>query len=237
MTPYYRSTDGAIVVYHARFEDVINAGLVPVLGVALIHDDPPYGLNIRASGRGEGRMVNTGRPKARSFEPIVGDDKPYDPAPLLELQRPLVTWGANHYASRLPPSPSWLIWDKRDGTTPDDGSDAELAWSNIGGPARIFRHIWKGTLRASETGVPHLYAAQKPIALCSWVYQRAKLQRGDLVFVPHMGSGPDLAACLGIGLRCIACDVSEEACRVAVGARLGAVKPGYDGPIGPLFDK
>ena len=43
INPYYTSPDGRIVVYHARWEDVHAAGLVPVDEVALVHADPPYG--------------------------------------------------------------------------------------------------------------------------------------------------------------------------------------------------
>ena len=133
----------------------------------------------------------------------------------------------------MPESPSWVLWDKREDLSPDDNADGELAWTNLGGPLRICRHWWRGALRKTEKVEAHLHPTQKPIALCSWVYQRAKLKRGDLVFVPYMGSGPDLAACVAMGLRCIACEVEEEYCRVAVGARLHAA-PVVDAP-GPLF--
>lgn len=243
MLPYYRSPDGAITVYHARWEDVIAAGLIVPREVALVHADPPYGQKERTArekaGRGTGRPgrgLNTGRfasPPARDFAPVIGDDKPFDPAPLLALDRPLVTWGAQRYADKLPPSPSWLWWGKRDGTTPDDNGDGEMAWTNLGGPPREFQHLWRGLIRASEAQALHLAPTQKPIALSTFVFGRAKLKAGALVFVPYLGSGPDLPAALAMGLRVVACDVSAEACRVAVGARLHAA-PVAESP-GPLF--
>lgn len=239
MKPYWQSSDGLITVYHARFEDVLAADVVPVRKVALVHDDPPYGQNERTerarAGRGRARgggqrlVVRAGKvvaqPKCRDWPSVVGDDRPHDPAPLLALQRPLVTWGAQRYADKLPVSPSWLWWDKLGGATvPDDNGDGELAWTNLGGPPRAFPHLWKGFKRASEGGSEHLHPTQKPIALCSWVYQRAKLKRGDLVFVPHGGSGPDLPACAAMGLRLIWCDVERWCCDTAI-ARLNAVTP------------
>ena len=237
MKPYY-DRDG-ITVYHARWEDVLAAGLIPVREVALVHADPPYGTRQkfnRGGAVGVGRkMAKIGGGKVREFAPVTGDDKPFDPAPLLALGLPLVTWGANHYTSRLPDSPAAFFWDKRDDALapPDDGSDGEYAWTNIGASIRTFRHYWRGAIRKTEKADVHLHATQKPIALCSWVYARAKLKRGDLVLVPYMGSGPDLAACVAMGLRCIACEVEEEYCRVAVGARLHAAV-GVESP-GPLF--
>jgi site-specific DNA-methyltransferase (adenine-specific)/modification methylase len=249
--PYWQSDDGAIVVFNARWEDVLAAGAIQVREVALVHADPPYGQNERTergkAGRGRnqtaatklhgGRFLSASKALARAqdFPAIVGDDKPFDPAPLLALQRPLVTWGAQRYTDRLPTSPSWLWWDKREEVLPDDNGDGEMAWTNLGGPPRQFSLLWRGTCRASETGAVHLHPTQKPIALSSWVFARAKLKPGNLVFVPYMGSGPDLPAALAMGLRVAACEVVEEYCRVAV-ARLGAVTAeAARAPVGPLF--
>jgi DNA modification methylase len=177
-----------------------------------------------------------------------GNDGQFDPAPLLALDRPLVTWGANHYSHKLPPSPAWIFWDKRENTPPDDGSDGELAWCSPGGPwggtVRTFRHLWRGLCRASEkngrTGPghagAHLHPTQKPIALCAYVYQRAKLKAGDLVFVPYGGSGPDLPAARAMGLRLIWCEVERQYCDAAIG-RLGAITAERAAePCGPLFE-
>ena len=240
MKPYY-DRDG-ITVYHSRWEDVLAAGLIPVREVALVHADPPYGQSERTA-RGAAGRGHDGSPRrskrlaaARDFPAIVGDNAPFDPAGLLALSRPAVLWGAQRYGDKLPASPSWLWWDKRDGVEPDDNGDGEMAWTNLGGPPRQFSHLWRGAIRESERGTVHLHPTQKPIALCSWVYVRAKLKRGDLVLVPYMGSGPDLAACVAMGLRCIACEVEKEYCRVAVGARLHAAHaaPVVESP-GPLF--
>jgi site-specific DNA-methyltransferase (adenine-specific)/modification methylase len=240
MKPYWQSPDGAIAVYHARFEDVLAAGVVPVREVALVHDDPPYGVREqtkRASKRrNRGGIGLVGGPsRGRDFPVVVGDDSDFDPAPVLALRRPTVLWGANHYAPRVPESPSWILWDKRENTAPDDNADGELAWTNLGGPLRIFRHLWRGLCRASEAGDRVLGPTQKPIALCSWVYQRAKLKRDDLVFVPHGGSGPDLPACAAMGLRLIWCDVEQWCCDTAI-ARLGGITAERAAqPAGPLF--
>lgn len=239
IVPYWRSDDGALTVYCARFEDVLAAGLVPVCEVALIHDDPPYGVKERTARKSSGRSTTLVRGqwacKGKDFPPIVGDDKPFDSTLLLSLERPTVIWGGHLCEPSLPRSTSLLVWDKREDTTPDDNGDAEIAWSNLGGPIRRFSHVWRGVARASEGGAAPLGPCQKPIALCSWVYQRAKLKRGDLVFVPHMGSGPDLPACAAMGLRLIACDVEEWCCRTAVARMKAAPHPEPVAALGPLF--
>lgn len=252
LAPYWTSADGSIVVYHSRWEDVLAAGLLPVRDVALVHADPMYGVGERTDRgtRGRGREkggairilkgAGKGGGAARDFPPVQGDDKPYDPVELLALKRPLVLWGANHYADKVPGSPSWIVWDKRRDVTPDDNADGELAWTNLGGPLRIFRHLWRGLCRDSERGgTPgtnrQLAPTQKPIALSSYVFNRAKLKRGDLVFVPYLGSGPDLPAAVAMGLRVIACDVERWCCDTAIG-RLGAITAERAAePVGPLF--
>jgi DNA modification methylase len=211
---------------------------VPLSEVALIHGDPPYG-NGEDAHRGEakaGKRGGKGLGNQKVYAPIEGNDKPFDPAPLLILDRPTVLWGANHYASRLPDSKAWLVWDKRDSFGSDNGSDCELAWCSFGGTVRQFRHLWRGLCRASESGsTSALYPTQKPIALSIFVFQHAKLKAGDLVFVPCLGSGPDVAAAHQMGLRLIGCDVSKEACDLSV-SRLRSVTPERNAePAGPLF--
>lgn len=216
----YWSGNG-IDVYHAKWEDVIAAGVVDVRSIALIHSDPPYGVSERTDRASKGRGFSRTRPgvASRDFPSIEGDDRPFEPAALIAMNRPLVLWGANHYSDKVPGSPSWILWDKREQTTPNDNADGELAWSNLGGPLRIFRHLWNGLCRASEAGEKVLAPSQKPIELSRYVFGRAKLKPGALVFVSHLGSGPDLPAARAMGLRVLACDVEQWCCDTAI-ARL-----------------
>ena len=180
-SPYWQSPDGRITVYHSRWEDAHAAGLLPVREVALVHADPPYGIGQKAVARGQ-----DGIGRGRDYPSIVGNDAPFDPGLLLSLPCPLVLWGANHYSARLPSSATWIVWDKREGMQSNDGSDAELAWCSpghgLGERTHVFRHLWNGLCRASEkngkTGPghagAHLHPTQKPIALSSYVFARAK---------------------------------------------------------------
>ncbi len=238
MRPYWQSPDRAIVVYHSKWEAVHAAGLVGAPD--FVHADPPYGVNERTERKSAGRRsrlsgVGGGVAELHDFPRVHGDDRPFDPSGLLALDRPSVIWGANHFSSRLPDSPSWILWDKRDGTTPDDNADGEAAWTNLGGPLRIFRHLWRGMIKASERTSVRLGPTQKPIALSTYVFQRAKLKRGALVFVPYLGSGPDLPAAQAMGLRVVACDVESWCLDAAIG-RLGAITAERAAePVGPLF--
>ena len=106
--------------------------------------------------------------------------------------------GANHYASRLPDSPAWYVWDKRDGVGENNLADCELAWCNVGGSARLKRHLWMGLCRDSEIG-SHLHPTQKPVVVMAWAMDKAKIPQGATVLDPYMGSGSTGIACLRTG--------------------------------------
>lgn len=213
VTPYY--SDDSVTIYHGDCREIL-----PTLETdALVMADPPYGVNERTERAKAGR----GRSPyalmiARDFPRVHGDDQPFDPSHLLHYKR-LVLWGANHYADRLPPSASWIVWDKLDGLTSkrelgfNDNGDCELAWTNLGGPVRIIPHRWVGLILATEKE-RHQHPTQKPVAVMARIIS-AYSKPGDLIIAPYMGSGPELVAAKALGRRAIGIEVSEEYCKVA----------------------
>lgn len=182
-------------------------------GIDLLLADPPYGIRYEVKpqvlGHGHRRRLRGGKP------PIVGDDGPFDPRPLLHFPK-LILWGANWYADSLPRSGGWLIWDKTGGGRGpvNNFADAEMAWTNVTSQPHIFRHLWKGLVRDSEAGHSTLHATQKPVALMEWIIAKWT-NPGDLILDPYMGSGPVLKAAKNMGRRAIGIDIEETHCRVA----------------------
>jgi hypothetical protein len=180
--------------------------------------DPPYGIAF-SHGGGGGKLA---RSTVLDHRPIIGDDAPFDPEPLVKLGVPSILWGGNHFANRLPPSQAWLTWDKRCADYSNDQADCEMAWTNIGFPARMFRHVWNGMLRGPESKTPRVHPTQKPVALMEWCL--GFLPDARTILDPFMGSGTTLVACQrlgrqGIGIEIdpdyfdIACKRVEEAAR------------------------
>lgn len=197
MTPYY--ADDHVTLYHARWEDVDPA----LLAADVLVTDPPYGIGHPTdyAKRKRGRLTAT-----HDYPRVEGDDKPFDPAPLLALGLPSVLFGGNHFASRLPSSPTWLVWDKRDGIGSNDQADGEVAWSNLGGPLRIFRHMWSGMLKASDRGESY-HPTQKPVALMRWVIQKCP---PGTILDPYAGSGTTLVAAKSLGRKAIGVECVER---------------------------
>lgn len=204
--PYY--SDSHVTLWHGRCEDVLPT--LAAADVSLVLTDPPYGIGERTDRRSKGR---SNAAASYDFEPVCGDDEPFNPTHLLRFPR-LVLFGANHYAQELPPSPSWIVWDKRAGGTPDDNADCELAWTNIGGPARLYTHLWRGMIKASERDERRTHPTQKPVALMARIIE-AYTQPGDLVLDPYAGSGSVLLAAKMLGRRAVGCEIELRYCEVA----------------------
>ncbi len=164
--------------------------------------DPPYGISYKSpSGSG---MTNRG-----NYDIIKGDNTDFNPDILLKYSDKIITWGANHYANKLPlNSAGWLVWDKRDGKAINNNSDCELAWTNILNSARLFHHTWNGMLKASEKGSKRVHPTQKPIKLFEWCIQIAKID--NTVLDLFGGSGSTLIACDNQNIDCIIVEKSIE---------------------------
>lgn len=210
-TPYY-SQDG-IVVIHGDSRDVLPS--IPPNSVDLVLTDPPYGIGLDTENRSRKRGALA---EANDYAPVFMDNEPFDPAPLLRFPR-LVLFGANHYASRLPESSSWLVWDKTAGLHSDraigfnDNADAELIWTNLGGQVRVLKHRWIGMMKATERGDSRLHPTQKPVALMRHLIEM--FGNGGVVLDPYMGSGSTLRAAKDLGIPCVGIEISEKYCEIA----------------------
>ena len=201
--PYY--SDDLVTIYHGDCREWMPFIPSPLVIVT----DPPYGIGYSQGGGGGGWA-----PGRKSFVGAVvhGDDAPFDPAPILAFGVPTVLFGGNHYADQLPPVASWLVWDKRDGDSSNDFADCELAWTNLGGPARLFSHRWKGLVKDSERGVPRVHPTQKPVAVMRWVIERCP---DGTILDPYMGSGSTLVAAKSLNRRAIGIEIEERYCEIA----------------------
>lgn len=182
--------------------------------VAALVSDPPYGIDLHGmSGSYASRCFNR---EDRVDKPgaylIHGDDKPFDPTACLRFPK-IILWGGIHFAQRLPDSRCWLVWDKREGTTSDNQADCEIAWTSLPGPARLHSQLWRGIMRRGEENVSkqaRCHPAQKPIDLMGWCIALCKLQPGQVVLDPYMGSGTTGIAAVRGGYRFIGIEIDAK---------------------------
>jgi site-specific DNA-methyltransferase (adenine-specific) len=220
MKPYYEYR--GIAIYHGDCREILPQ-LAAIPWPELLITDPPYGAKMsfdstrfRPSKKSATWWANPDRSIAPVHTPVIGDDQPFDPGHLLRFQfRRFVLFGANHYASRLPDSGGWLVWDKRRGIEECEWpmSEAELAWTNFGSGVRFFRHRWFGLIRDSEKG-EHYHPTQKPIALMKWCIEYYG-EPGDAICDPYCGVGPVLLAAQQLSRKAIGIEIEEKYCEIA----------------------
>jgi site-specific DNA-methyltransferase (adenine-specific) len=206
-----REQIGACTLYRGDCLEVL-----PTLGgIDAVIADPPYGMGFdwtknrprRTSTLvgGSSRLTHMATSWSQN---VTNDDQPFDPRPWLMFQQ-IILWGGNHYASRLPDSAGWLVWDKRDGGTSDSFSDCELAWTNLGTRTRIHHQLWRGVVRRGIENTmmgPKLHPTQKPLELMRWC---VPMTTGS-VLDPYMGSGTTGVACVQLGRAFVGIEIEPH---------------------------
>ncbi len=110
----------------------------------------------------------------------------------------VIIWGGNYF--ELPISRGWLVWSKPERNF--SLSEAELAWTNISMPVRVLDY------RRSDPDREH--PTQKPVGVMMFSIEKAKLQEGETVLDPFMGSGTTGVACVRAGLNFIGIEIDPD---------------------------
>jgi len=183
----------------------------------MVFTDPPYGIDVQTdrSGAAPSRIC-----QGNAFKKIAGDKDTKVALSSIEIARSLgakcnIFWGGNYYD--IEPSPNWIVWDKRVEENQKNGeSDCELAYVDYKktSSVRIFRHLWKGMIKASEHGQARVHPTQKPIALAEWCFEKY----GDpkTVLDLFLGSGSTLIACEKTNRQCYGMEIDPHYCSVII---------------------
>lgn len=180
-----------------------------------IYTDPPYGINEKGD-----RSERGGACKGNNLKDFKDDSIQYavDAYNITREFKPIkeVWWGANYYCHHLPQSNNWLVWDKRvEENQRDTQSDCELAWVKDGhNSVRIFRHLWKGMIKASEHGQKRVHPTQKPIELASYCFNSYEM--GDIILDLFGGSGSTMVASHQAKRTCLMMEYEPHYCDVIV---------------------
>jgi site-specific DNA-methyltransferase (adenine-specific)/modification methylase len=163
--------------------------------------DPPYGI-----GESQRKVMSRGNmARAIDYGDFGWDFARASDDAIAELQRvskEQVIFGGNYYTDLLPPSASWIVWDKMNGS--NDFADCELAWTSHKRAVRRFRYLWNGMIK--QLPEQRYHPTQKPLALMRWVIENYTLTCATILD-PFMGSGTTGVACVQTGRRFVGVEI------------------------------
>lgn len=175
-------------------------------GLAIV--DPPYGgvtkggYMFNKSGGGVARNRND------YHLALWQQDKPsqqyFDE--LRRVSKNQIIWGGNYFASMLPDSQCWVVWDKE---KPEGVgfADVELAWTSFNLAARIFHFAWNGMIQGDMKHKEYkIHPCQKPAALYEWLLNKFATE-GDIILDTHAGSASSLIACHKLGFKYVGFEI------------------------------
>lgn len=191
------------------------------VGIVRIPSKPGFKKNSKKDGvqTTYGKVGTPGIVNPRLYKPIVGDDKPFDPQHLLELNVPSIIFGANNFASKLPDNHKWLVWFKKPSLKfkRNNFSDVELCWTNIKGKSCLmYHHTWSGMVREGarkEELKERVHPTQKPVGLLVQMIEEFT-KEGDTVLDLYGGSGSVLIACEKTNRKCLIMELSKDYCDI-----------------------
>lgn len=105
--------------------------------------DPPYGIGIEKMSFTQSGAKKIGKATRRDYTNTGkwdGEriDKEYFDL-MFKVSKNQIIFGGNYYTDILPPTKSWIVWDKRcDDKLRNDFADCELAWASGGGGQEFF---------------------------------------------------------------------------------------------------
>ncbi len=223
--------------------DSTSLDLTDLLGeIILTLTDPPYGISIvkglrAADGGSKPVTIGSVRPRrpypfggaknvrgtvggesmvdATLYRPVQGDDEPFDPDWLLSFGENQIIFGGNYFASKLPDSRCWIVWDKNN---TGNFADAELAWTSFDRVVKLYQYTWNGLLREGSRkleGKRRVHPTQKPVGLFVRILQDFS-QDGDVIADPYLGSGTTIMACEVAGRIGVGAEIDPAYCAVTL---------------------
>lgn len=154
--------------------------------------DPPYGIGYNDQTGGGNNACKT-RDYAYKDWDKERITKGYIDL-ICEMSDNQIIFGGNYYTDILPPTKSWVVWDKRNNGMRNDFADCELAWCSKD-VARVFHYVYMGMIQGDMKNKDYrFHPTQKPTQL--WIMLlNYYTKEGDLILDPFAGSQSLRIAC------------------------------------------
>lgn len=187
-------------------EDVEKLTSKKKMDIALT--DPPYGINIAKGGC----YFNS---NVKNYKEVLGDESTDTAVKAISILRQIsknqIIWGGNYYASHLPDSSCWVVWNKETGLF--STADCELAWTSFPKAVRMYTWRWSGNGKRDDEGdgvqVNCIHPTQKPVGLMERLLEDWS-DKTQTVIDLFGGSGSTLIACEKRGQKCYMMERDEE---------------------------
>ncbi len=161
--------------------------------------DPPYGI-LNKTKRGGDHKFNMAeysqwdvKPKQEFFNE------------LFRVSKNQIIWGGNYFGHLWAQSEynkCYIIWDKNQPETLNNFSMAEMAWTSLDKPSKIFKY----SVRKNRNKI---HPTQKPLELYEWIL-KLFVKKDDKILDTHLGSGTHAVACSNAGIDLTACEINKK---------------------------
>jgi site-specific DNA-methyltransferase (adenine-specific) len=197
---------GTVTIYNCDCLELLRTFKDKEFDLAIV--DPPYGLGGRwvSSETGAGGFTLKPEEIAEMNKwDILPPDEYFSELKRVAVHR--IVWGGNYVFDKLGACRGPIIWDKgQHGFTLADG---ELAWNDFDKPLRICP-CGKSLRSADKKSVQgRWHGTQKPSYLYRWILERYA-KPGHRILDTHLGSGTHAMACLSLGFKLTACEISKK---------------------------
>lgn len=177
--------------------------------------DPPYGVGYAAmASKGSGTKHGNSVAPKRFYTEKKWDNqrisKEYFDL-MFQCSKNQIIFGGNYYTDYLPPTSSWIVWDKRcDDKMRNNFGDCELAWCSDKGVARVFHYLYMGMLQGDmKNKDDRFHPTQKPTQLWgNLIAFYTKLN--DLILDPFMGSFTTAVCCHRLQRHFIGAELEKD---------------------------
>ncbi len=161
--------------------------------------DPPYGI-LNKTARGGDKKFNKDEYSQWDIKP----DQSYFEE-LFRVSKDQIIWGGNYFGQLWTKSEynkGFIIWDKNQPESLNNFSMAEMAWSSLDRPSKIFHF----SVRRNRNKT---HPTQKPVELYDWLL-KMYASPSYKILDTHLGSGTIAIACYKAGIDLTACEISYE---------------------------
>jgi site-specific DNA-methyltransferase (adenine-specific) len=166
--------------------------------------DPPFGIGATWSKQRNDKFYSKG--KLHSYRNESIPTKRYFDL-LFKKSCNQIIFGGNYFTRFLPPTNSWIVWDKVRDADVTLMSEGELAWTSFNKVLRIVSYKWDGAVKCER--VEKIHPHQKPIKLYKWLLSKYA-KPGYNILDTHLGSGSSRIAAEELGMNFYGCEIDKH---------------------------